>query len=193
MNHDFHDREDDLTHCKKCNGAEGSLPTDCPGARMTDAQEAAVFRGHIDFVGNRWMVPLGPIAPETIRNAERYDFLRGAIHDEARMEMLGRISPNPKTDNEFDDAVDEAMRRLGVFTVHAFDAERERVLFEGEFWRHYLRVSDARAAAGVTSPSDPQGRRWTQGELFSRNDKNEYIAIAVQQAWGGWKLARGGV
>ena len=48
--HQLHDRDDGLQHCKVCNGAEGSLPVNCPGRRMTEAEELAVFSGEADFV-----------------------------------------------------------------------------------------------------------------------------------------------
>lgn len=57
MKHDFHERDDDLSHCKVCGGAEGSLPTHCLGRRMTDAEEAAVYAGAQDFLNGKWWVP----------------------------------------------------------------------------------------------------------------------------------------
>lgn len=51
MEHKLHDREDGLHHCRVCNGAEASLPVNCPGRRMTSAEEAAVWDGYTDFVG----------------------------------------------------------------------------------------------------------------------------------------------
>ncbi len=38
-----------LSMCVICGGAEGSLPTDCPGARMSDAQETAIMAGQLDY------------------------------------------------------------------------------------------------------------------------------------------------
>lgn len=54
MNHNYHDREDDLLHCKVCNGGEGSLPTDCPGQRMTPEQDDAVMAGQLDYRNGVW-------------------------------------------------------------------------------------------------------------------------------------------
>lgn len=54
--HDCYSREDGLRHCKLCGGAEGSLPTHCPGKRMTDEMEQAVFAGKLDFKGGAWVV-----------------------------------------------------------------------------------------------------------------------------------------
>lgn len=54
IKHQLYDREDDLHHCQVCNGAEGSLPTDCPGDKMSAETEEAVYAGKIDFVGGAW-------------------------------------------------------------------------------------------------------------------------------------------
>ena len=55
MKHEYHDREDGLTHCKTCGGAEGSLATECPGYRMTESEEDSVYAGKIDFLDGRWV------------------------------------------------------------------------------------------------------------------------------------------
>ena len=52
--HDYHEREDELLHCKVCGGAEGALPTECPGRRMTNEEEAAVWVGTSDFSNGAW-------------------------------------------------------------------------------------------------------------------------------------------
>lgn len=38
-----------LSHCTVCGGGEGSLPEHCPGVRMTDEQERAVYAGDLDY------------------------------------------------------------------------------------------------------------------------------------------------
>lgn len=43
-----------LAFCKVCNGAEGSLPTECPGVEMTTEQQNKVYKGEIDFRQGRW-------------------------------------------------------------------------------------------------------------------------------------------
>ena len=53
--HQFHAREDGLLHCRQCNGAEASLPTECPRVPMSPVLEEAVQRGQIDYVGSRWV------------------------------------------------------------------------------------------------------------------------------------------
>lgn len=57
MKHDYHDREDDLSHCKVCNGAEGSLTSDCPQRRMTADEQDAVYAGDLDFKDGAWVQP----------------------------------------------------------------------------------------------------------------------------------------
>lgn len=44
-----------LAFCEVCKGAEGSLPTECPGRVMTDEEEADVYAAKIDFKGGRWI------------------------------------------------------------------------------------------------------------------------------------------
>lgn len=44
-----------LALCVVCRGAEGSLPTECPGEPMTKAQEDEVYRGVIDFRNGKWI------------------------------------------------------------------------------------------------------------------------------------------
>lgn len=49
-----------LAACTVCGGFEGSLPTDCPGVRMTQVQIDLVYEGKIDFrVGRGWVTPDG--------------------------------------------------------------------------------------------------------------------------------------
>lgn len=38
-----------LAFCETCHGAEGSLPTCCPGERMPACVETAVMFGHCDY------------------------------------------------------------------------------------------------------------------------------------------------
>lgn len=40
--------------CKVCGGAEGSLPTTCPGFRLSWAQEEAIYKGRLDFTEDGW-------------------------------------------------------------------------------------------------------------------------------------------
>lgn len=39
-----------LFTCTVCGGAEGSLPTDCPGRRMDESEERAVYAGTLDYL-----------------------------------------------------------------------------------------------------------------------------------------------
>ena len=43
-----------LSICGICGGAEGSLPMECPGVRMTDQQECAVYAGILDYFDAAW-------------------------------------------------------------------------------------------------------------------------------------------
>lgn len=40
--------------CSVCGGENMSLPTDCPGDKMTYGQECSVFYGTHDFIGGQW-------------------------------------------------------------------------------------------------------------------------------------------
>ena len=55
MKHKLYDREDGLAHCKVCGGVEGSLPTDCPGYRMTTSEQDAVYGEKADFINGAWV------------------------------------------------------------------------------------------------------------------------------------------
>lgn len=45
-----------LLHCTTCGGAEASAPTECPGLKMTQWEEAAVQAGLLDFRGGQWIL-----------------------------------------------------------------------------------------------------------------------------------------
>jgi hypothetical protein len=48
--------EGGLANCTVCAGAEGSMPTDCPGVRMTPAQCDAVYAAKLDYRdGEGWV------------------------------------------------------------------------------------------------------------------------------------------
>jgi hypothetical protein len=44
-----------LAYCVVCKGAEGSLPTECPGAPMSGRTQDAVYAGLTNFVGGEWV------------------------------------------------------------------------------------------------------------------------------------------
>ncbi len=44
-----------IYHCTVCNGIESSLPTDCPGIRMTERELDLVHDNRMDYIGNRWI------------------------------------------------------------------------------------------------------------------------------------------
>lgn len=46
--------------CTVCKGFEGTLPTDCPGVKMTEGQSDAVYAGMLDYrEGRGWVKPDG--------------------------------------------------------------------------------------------------------------------------------------
>jgi len=48
--------EGGLAFCETCRGAEASLPTECPGRKMTEEEEEGVMAGIIDFTWEKgWM------------------------------------------------------------------------------------------------------------------------------------------
>jgi hypothetical protein len=49
-----------LAHCMVCSGAEGSLPTHCPGRSMTPFEEENVYAGRLDFKDGQWIAK-GPV------------------------------------------------------------------------------------------------------------------------------------
>ena len=44
-----------LFNCIRCGAAEGQLPTDCPGVKMTETQKDETFIGALDFKDDRWV------------------------------------------------------------------------------------------------------------------------------------------
>lgn len=48
--------EGGLSFCPLCGGAEGSLPAECPKARMHPLEEQRVYAGGLNFIKGRWQV-----------------------------------------------------------------------------------------------------------------------------------------
>jgi len=46
-----------LIECTVCTGAEGTLPTDCPGIRIPANQQDQIHRGELDYKDGEWAVP----------------------------------------------------------------------------------------------------------------------------------------
>lgn len=44
-----------LFWCEVCNGAEGSLTTDCCGRKLTEKEENLVMTRQLDFIGGIWV------------------------------------------------------------------------------------------------------------------------------------------
>lgn len=49
--------------CVTCGGAEGSLPTECPGEQMTSRAQDEVYNGRLDFRGGQWTSSSSDCAP----------------------------------------------------------------------------------------------------------------------------------
>ena len=49
FDHVLHEHGEGLAYCSVCTGAEGSLPTLCPGRKMTEEEERAVYANELDF------------------------------------------------------------------------------------------------------------------------------------------------
>jgi len=50
-----------LSLCQVCGGAEGTLPTDCPGVKMDEDTSNAVWSSRLDYVyGIGWVTPAHP-------------------------------------------------------------------------------------------------------------------------------------
>ena len=45
-----------LGACEVCGGAEGTLPTDCPGIKLDAYVQDAIYHGGLDFVNDQWLV-----------------------------------------------------------------------------------------------------------------------------------------
>ena len=44
-----------LAVCTVCGGAEGSLPSECPGEKMTHNQEQGVYNDGLDYKDGKWV------------------------------------------------------------------------------------------------------------------------------------------
>lgn len=56
--------EGGLALCIVCGGAEASMPKECPGVAMTEAQAAAVQAGMRDYWEGHWRLPDGRVYNE---------------------------------------------------------------------------------------------------------------------------------
>lgn len=44
-----------LSLCKVCGGAEGAMPTDCPGEALSGQQMDDIYAGRLDYRGGAWV------------------------------------------------------------------------------------------------------------------------------------------
>lgn len=214
MKHDFHERDDDLAHCKVCGGAEGSLPTDCPGVRMSPAQEGAVQRGEIDFrrdatnTGGRWWVPAASEGvPDDWPHWASVDPLTGYIDFAG---SIGKQFINEHIQDQIGHGVDAerlvvrplmigpAMDSMPVAAVQLvgnqpFDEKRERALFEAAAYALYTSRRMIAQSRGVALVGDgANGEEAVPEQLFWLQANGEYGVLMFNAAWWGWKTARGG-
>lgn len=59
--HNLHDREDGLAHCKICGGAESSLPKDCPGRKLSEMEEDQITNRQLNFISGQWVRGTHPV------------------------------------------------------------------------------------------------------------------------------------
>lgn len=59
-----------LALCTVCNGAEGSLPTDCPGRRMSAWEADEVQASRLDYRGGIWVRPGGAWVELPVRKSD---------------------------------------------------------------------------------------------------------------------------
>jgi hypothetical protein len=79
--------------CAVCHGCEGSLPTDCPGVRMTPEQEEGVYQDGRDFVGGVWTT--GEAQTRYLKQARH---LRALTREMLQVNVL-QASPGSNTDD----------------------------------------------------------------------------------------------
>jgi hypothetical protein len=66
-----------LSVCSVCGGAEGSMPTECPGFMMSPVEAQAVYKGEIDFRNGAWVQKVSPHSPAYYREAQKAGSYQG--------------------------------------------------------------------------------------------------------------------
>lgn len=67
----------ELEYCKVCMGFEGSMPTDCPGEKMTAEQSDKVYAGNLDYKkAEGWVNKLSPMGKSIVQR-KVFDMLLG--------------------------------------------------------------------------------------------------------------------
>jgi hypothetical protein len=67
----------ELEYCKVCMGFEGSMPTDCPGDKMTAEQSDQIYAGNLDFRKDEgWVNKLSPMGHSIVQR-KIFDMLQG--------------------------------------------------------------------------------------------------------------------
>lgn len=94
MEHKLQEHGEGLHYCTVCGGAEGSLPTDCPGVRMTAEQEEAVYHGRLNYAMRQWWVPLSALELACFGDKAKVAFYLAAAQDDA-----SGVQPSPDWQN----------------------------------------------------------------------------------------------
>lgn len=183
--HELHDHEEGLAHCKVCNGAEGSLPTHCPGRKMTDDEEAAVYAGMTDFHNQRWWLP-ATVGGKPI-----------SMNDSARLTLHLFATSGYQQEAEYPNiSADQWGAVVGVLegtmrVVPMWDEASERQRFENMTYANYLKKREERLAKGQNIANDTVAPS-TREQMFVRDTFGDYVVVVYMAAWAGWKMARGG-
>lgn len=60
-----------LSSCTACGGAEGAMPTECPGQRMTMDRLDEVYAGKLDFIDGQWQTPIAGRSDNAFAHGEQ--------------------------------------------------------------------------------------------------------------------------
>lgn len=52
-----------LALCEVCGCFEGSLPSECPGEKVSEERQTSIYNGKIDFRGGKWVRAVSPACP----------------------------------------------------------------------------------------------------------------------------------
>jgi hypothetical protein len=73
--HVYEDREDGLAVCTCCGGAEGALPSSCPGYKIPGEAMEAIYSGVIDYNNGTWWICVGQAGFDQSHNSQAIDAL----------------------------------------------------------------------------------------------------------------------
>ena len=109
-----------LAQCDVCNGAEGTLTTDCCGRQLTEAEEHAIHvTATLDFRNGEWVATPNRKGLTTVY-ALYWAGLDGSSHEEEFEGTLQALQAHAS-----------ALEALGAHTISAYDAVDNEVLCNG--------------------------------------------------------------